>query len=366
LGQRAVVTGGSGHVGVNLVRSLLADGHTVNVVDVRRPVTAMCLGATWTRADVRDERQMRQAFLGAHVVYHLASVISVVGAMRGLVESVNVDGTRTVASAALAAGVPRLVYCGSVHAFDLAHARDEPITEASVRSTGPRLPAYDRSKAAAEAELRRVVDRNLDAVSINPTGVVGPIDEEPSRMGAMFLALWRRRLPAIVAGGFDWVDVRDVVAALRAAAVRGRTGETYLVPGHRLSIRQLVDLAAACSHHARVPRTAPAWAVGACQPAATCLARYTRNPLLPTREALRALTTFPIVDGGKAHRELGHQPRPIQETLGDLYRYFATAGLLNHPAPTDPVTESSSDRRNTRLTHRGTVTAATPSTVWPR
>src|SRR5262249_32356817 len=76
----AVVTGGSGHVGVNLVRSLLTDGHAVNVVDVREPVTAIRLGASWTRADVRDARQMRTAFDGADVVYHLASVISVVGA----------------------------------------------------------------------------------------------------------------------------------------------------------------------------------------------------------------------------------------------------------------------------------------------
>jgi dihydroflavonol-4-reductase len=325
VGQGVVVTGGSGHVGVNLVRSLLADGYTVDVVDVRRPVTAVRLGAGWTHADVRDERRMRDAFLGAQVVYHLASVISVVGGLRGLVESVNIDGTRAVASAALAAGVPRVVYCGSVHSFDLAAAGGEPITEASARSTHPRLPVYDRSKAAAEVELRRAVDRGLAGVSVNPTGIVGPIDEEPSRMGAVLLALWRRRLPAVVAGGFDWVDVRDVVAALRAAAVRGRTGETYLVPEHRLSIPQLADMAAVCADRARVPRTAPGWAVRACAPAATCLARVTRSPLLPTREALHALASFPIVDGGKARRELAHEPRPVHETLTDLYRYFAAA-----------------------------------------
>jgi dihydroflavonol-4-reductase len=326
--QLAVVTGGSGHVGVNLVRSLVADGQAVNVVDVREPVTAIRLGASWTRADVRDVRQMRAAFDGADVVYHLASVISVIGAMGGLVESVNVDGARSVASAALAAGVPRLVHCSSVHAFDLTRHSGEPITETSVRSTDPRLPVYDRSKAAGEAELRRAVDRGLDAVSINPTAVVGPIDEEPSRMGAVLLALWRRRLPAVVTGGFDWVDVRDVVTALRSAAIRGRTGESYLVPGHRLSIRQLADLASACSDRARPPRTAPAWAVNACVPVATCLARHTRNPLLPTREALHALTTFPVVDGSKARRDLAHRPRPFQDTLADLFRYFAEAGLV--------------------------------------
>lgn len=340
MGQRMVVTGGSGHIGVNLVRSLIADGHRVTVVDVREPVTAVRLGATWARADVRDASRLREVFHGADVVYHLASVISVIGRMGGLVESVNVDGARSAACAALAASVPRLVHCSSVHAFDLARHRGEPVTEASTRSTDPRLPMYDRSKAAGETELLRVVDRGLDAVSVNPTAIVGPIDEEPSRMGAVLLALWRRRLPAIVAGGFDWVDVRDVVTALRAAAIRGRTGESYLVAGHRLSMRQLGEFAAACSGRARPPWAAPAWAAGACAPVATWVAQHTRSPLLPTREALGALAAFPVVDDSKARRELAHRPRPVQETLTDLYRHFVAAGRVVSSARTPDLAGS--------------------------
>jgi dihydroflavonol-4-reductase len=340
MGQRTVVTGGSGHIGVNLVRSLIADGHRVTVVDIREPVTAVRLGATWARADIRDADRLRTVFDGADVVYHLASVISVVGGMGGLVESVNVDGARSAACAALAAGVPRLVHCSSVHAFDLARHRGEPVTEASTRSTDPRLPVYDRSKAAGEAEVRRMVDRGLDAVSVNPTAVIGPIDEEPSRMGAVLLALWRRRLPAVVAGGFDWVDVRDVVTALRAAASHGRTGESYLVAGHRLSVRQLAELAAACSDRVRPPWATPAWAAGACAPVATWVARRTRNSLLPTREALGALAAFPVVDDSKARRELAHRPRPVQQTLTDLYRHFAAAGHVDASARTAAVAGS--------------------------
>jgi dihydroflavonol-4-reductase len=132
-----------------------------------------------------------------------------------------------------------------------------------------------------------------------------------------------------VTGGFDWVDVRDVVTALRTAAVRGRTGESYLIPRHRLSMRQLVDLASASAGRASGPPTAPAWAVNACAPLATRLARHTRSPLLPTREVLRTLATFPIIDGSKAQRDLMHQPRPFQQTLADLLLQFIGAGLIN-------------------------------------
>src|SRR5436190_4885948 len=102
----AVVTGGAGHVGTNLVAALRADGQDVDMVDLREPTTGRRLGARWVRADVRDGARMRRAFEGADVVYHLAGVISVAGGMGGLVESVNVDGARAVAEAALAADVP--------------------------------------------------------------------------------------------------------------------------------------------------------------------------------------------------------------------------------------------------------------------
>lgn len=323
-----VVTGGTGHIGANLVAALRADGEDVLVVSQAEPGSTVRLGARWMHADVRDAVAIRRAFEGADVVYHLAGVISVVGGMGGLVESVNVDGTRTVAEVALAAGVRRLVYCSSVHAFDLVAAVGQVIDESSPRALGRGVPAYDRSKACGEVELHRMVDRGLDAVVVNPTGVVGPVDEAPSRMGTVMLALWRRRLPAVVSGGFDWVDVRDVVAALRAAAQVGRIGESYLLPGHLRTMSQLAELARDCSGIAVTRHTAPVWTARIWSPLATVIARRTRSPLLPTREALRTLRTMPAIDGAKAARELGHHPRPIEQTVADLYRYFKETGQV--------------------------------------
>lgn len=322
-----VVTGGAGFIGTSLVAALRADGREVRVVDLREPVTALRLGAAWVQADVRDGERLGAAFDGAMVVYHLASVISVVGPMGGLVRSVNIDGTRTAAEAAAAARVGRFVYCSSIHAYNLA-AADAVVDESSLPCTGRGLPAYDGSKAAAEAAVRRAVDRGLDAVIVNPTAVIGPEDEAPSRMGAVMLALWRRRLPALVAGGFDWVDVRDVVAGLRAAAELGGTGQNYLLPGHRRSFAELARLARDCSGIAVTRLTVPLWLAAPYSPVATVIARRTGNPVLPTREALRPLRAFPVVSGARAARELGYQPRAIEQTVADLYEYFQRTGAL--------------------------------------
>ncbi len=324
-----VVTGAAGHVGSNLCVALRADGETVRAVDIREPVRAMRHGAEWVHADIRDPAAMRQALDGCETVYHLAAVISVVGGLRGRVHSVNVDGVRTLAQAALDRGVHRFVHCSSVHAFDLAALHGAPADETAPPAVRPELPAYDRSKAGGEIELRRVAERGLDAVIVNPSGIVGPVDDGPSRMGAVMLAMWRRRLPALVEGGFDWVDVRDVVGALRSAGVRGRTGENYLVAGHRLSVASIARAAAAASATRVSARTAPLRLVRAVAPAADLLARGTGSHLIPTRESLHALASFPTVDGAKARRELLHRPRPFTETVSDLHAFFVECGRLS-------------------------------------
>ncbi len=114
-------------------------------------------------------------------------------------------------------------------------------------------PAYDHSKARAEREVLAGVERGLDAVILNPTAVLGPFDFEPSRMGRVLLDLQRGALPALVAGGFDWVDARDVCAAAIAAEDRGRRGERYLLSGSYASV---VDLAALVAEISGTPAAA--------------------------------------------------------------------------------------------------------------
>lgn len=323
-----MVTGAGGHIGTNLVRTLLDQGRDVRIVDHREPTALVGLGADYVRADVRDPAAMTAALAGAEVVFHLAAVISVAGSLGGLVEEVNVTGVRTVAQAALRGGVRRFVHCSSVHAFDLFAMRGRTIDETAPRSCGHGVPAYDRSKAAGEVQLRHAVAAGLDAVVVNPTGVIGPRDEQPSRMGRFFLAVARGRLPATVAGGFDWVDVRDVVAALLAAESRGRTGESYLVGGHRRSVHELALLAAGLTGVPAPRFDVPLWFARTWAPAATLLARRVENPLLYTRDSLNALASDPRVDSTKAVLELGHHARPIEETVSELYAFFASTGML--------------------------------------
>jgi len=321
-----VVTGASGFLGGVLVRRLLSEGRAVRAVDLHRGPTLDGLDIDFVKANVLDRSTLDTAFRGVSTVFHLAAVISVTGDPADRVWNVNVNGVRNTAGAALASGVNRFVHCSSVHAFDL--EIDGELDESSPPSTASTLPIYDRSKAAGEAALREVTARGLDAVVCNPTGVIGPYDFAPSRMGVVLLALFRRRLLALIDGGFNWVDVRDVATGLISAEARGRTGENYLLAGSQRSLPEVAAVAEEVSGVRRPRYTVPMWAARTLSPLGNIVSGRTGNPLWYTSESLHALRFSPPVSGAKAATELGHHPRSFEDTIGDTYQWFAEAGLL--------------------------------------
>jgi dihydroflavonol-4-reductase len=326
-----VVTGASGHVGGNLVRALLDRGAKVRAV-VRDQEVGLGglrgLDVERVVADVRDEASLARAFAGAEVVIHLAAVISITGDHGGLVTDTNVRGVRNVASAARAAGVRRMVHTSSIHAFKIAE-RSRTIDEASPRAAPPESGAYDLSKAAGEAELRAVIAAGLDAVVVNPTGIVGPNDFGPSRMGRVLLQLAQRRLPSLVEGGFDFVDVRDVVSGILAALERGRTGENYILGGHWHSFNELAAMVTAATGAPPPPFTTPTWMVKLGLPFVAAHGRLVGQEPLYTRESLAAAAACRQISHRKAEVELGHRPRPLAETVRDTCAWFESTGALS-------------------------------------
>lgn len=328
--MKAAVTGASGHIGSALVRELLARGHTVRVL-VRRDTRGLeGLPVERIEGDLGSEESLCRAFSGIDVLFHAAGRISVEKSHAARLFETNVEGTRNVIDACRACGVRRLVHFSSVEALDQgppgSTARgapeDWPLVDGSSREP------YPASKAEAERLVRREIEGGLDAVILYPTGVIGPFDFKPSMLGRALIAIARGKFPALVDGGFDWVDVRDVAQATVTAAERAAAGSRYLLGGRTASLVELAGLVCA-EAGARPPALVVPTALGLARaPIAAAAARLAGTPALFTSYTLRTLAGSRQVSHDRAARDLDHRPRDLAQTVRDDCRWFAENGFL--------------------------------------
>lgn len=343
--MRFVITGASGHIGNNLARHLLTAGHEVRAVLHRDldPPSLAGVDVERVRADVRDAESLETAFRGADAVVHLAARISLRRTGWRAVEAVNVGGVRNVLTACRRAGVGRLVHTSSIHAYD-PHPLDEPVDEDRPLGRDPRRAPYDRSKAEGERLVREAIEEGMDAVIVNPTAVIGPHDYEPSHQGSGILLMASGRLPALVPGGFDWVDVRDVAAAIEAAAARAPAGGRYLLPGRWATMVELSEIAARWTGHPATRRTVPMALARIGAPFMNLYAGVTGRRPIYTSMSLQTLEeASDQIRGDGAARDLGHRPRPLEETLGDTLAFFVERGALRPRADAPLAEEGNGD-----------------------
>lgn len=326
-----VITGISGLVGANLARALLAQGRQVRGLVHRDQRAVEGLAIELVEGDVRDPDSLQKAFAGVEVIYHLAAYISLRMDSWYEVEAINVQGTRHVVQACLKAGVQRLVHFSSIHAIEQ-EPLHLPLDESRPRVSSLKYPPYDRSKAQAELEVVQGIEHGLHAVILNPTGIIGPYDFYPSHFGKALLSLVTGRIPALVAGGFDWVDVRDVVQAAIQAERLAPSGASYILSGHWRSVRQVAQLAAMLTGR-RAPRwTVPMSLAHLAAPLIVRLAQLNGSEPIYTPVSLAALRSNRLISHARASRELGYQPRPFEQTLADALQWFAKNGYLNQPS----------------------------------
>ena len=327
------VTGATGHIGANLARALIEERVPVRalIYEKDRNVGSIAtLDVERVAGDVLDPASLRKAFDGAEVVFHLASLISLDGAdTTGIVHRVNVEGTRNVVDACLACGVKKLVHFGSVHTMQAPPSGS--VFDESRPLIGDVGLLYDRTKAAGVRAVLAGVERGLDAVIVHPTAVIGPYDFEPSRMGKVFLDLFHRKLVALITGGYDWVDVRDVVQGAILAAKHGRTGEGYLLGGRYLSIRELAGIVETITGIPAPRFTTPMWVADLSVPFAGLYAKARGRVPVVTADALEVLRHSRVVSHEKASRELGYRPRALAETIHDTLEWHMLARDLTVP-----------------------------------
>ncbi|MBT3220750.1 MAG: SDR family oxidoreductase [Proteobacteria bacterium] len=319
------VTGASGHIGANLVPTLVEAGEQVRVMVRQDRRSVEGLDVECIEGDVLDKSVVAKLVDGAEVVYNLAAHITLW--RKDKRAEVNIQGPRNVAEACLNAGVRRLVHASSIHALK-DHPLDEPIDEERAPADETVNRAYDKSKAAGEREVRQAIEKGLDAVIVNPTGVIGPKDLKLSRMGQVIYELATGKMLALIDAGYDFVDVRDVVFGMMAAMEKGRTGERYLLSGNHVTLAGFAKIIEAESGVAAPRWTSPMWLAQVGAPFSTAWAVILGQEPKFTSASLEVLRGNQNILHDKATAELGYNPRPTADTVVDTIAWMRQTGLL--------------------------------------
>lgn len=249
--MRIFLTGGTGFIGQALARAVRERGWSLRVL-VRDPtsVSARWLisqGAELVHGDVTVRQGLAEAMRGSDVLIHNAGVYEVGAdtATQQRMGLVNVDGTRNILEAALAAGVARTVYVSSTQALGptgRAPAPSVPSDETKVHD-GRFLTPYERTKEAAHREALALRDRGLPLVIAMPNAVVGVNDHA---VWGYYLRLTLLGAMPPMAWGDDmvlaFVDVDALADGLCRAAESAEPGRDYTFNGPRTTVHDTFEM----------------------------------------------------------------------------------------------------------------------------
>src|SRR5215831_8928898 len=236
----ALVTGGTGFVGANIVRELLLDGASVRVLarkgSDRRGLDGCAV--EFVDGDLLDPASVRAAVVGAREVYHAAADYRLWAPDPRALYRTNVDGTRHVLEAAAEAGARRIVYTSTVGAVGI--PKDgTPGDETTHVSLDDMTGAYKSSKFLAERVAEELAARGAPIVIVNPSAPIGPWDVKPTPTGQMVVDFLRGKMVATLDTGLNLVHVRDVARGHILAAERGRVGERYILGHENCSLLEI-------------------------------------------------------------------------------------------------------------------------------
>ncbi|WP_137291505.1 NAD-dependent epimerase/dehydratase family protein [Natronorubrum halophilum] len=314
--KTAAVTGATGFLGSHLCERLLDDGWAVRGLSRPTSDRGDLDGVDWYVGDLFDDETLRSLVDGADVVFHLAG-IGLWSAGPETVERVNVDGTERVLEACRESDIGRVVFTstsGTRRPPDGASFADET-------DVAEPIGAYQSSKAEAERLVDRYAETDGDAVTVHPTSIFGPGDEE---FTAQLLAMGvEPTMPAHLPGGLSIVGVSDVVDGLLLAAEKGATGEHYILGGENLTFNQAVSRIAHAVDGSPARIRVPATAIHAAGPVAEAASAVAGVRVFPfDRQMAQLATKRMFYTSRKAEAELGYEYQPIEAHLPETMAWY--------------------------------------------
>lgn len=325
----ALITGGSGHVGANLVRELTARDYKVRCIDFDGDHRAFeGYDVELIKGSIADIESLDKAFDGVDVVFHTAAIISLERKNKNLIRSVNVDGTKNVCEMALKHKITKLIHFSSVDAF-IREPLDAPLLEDRPLVVDQNTVPYDLSKADAQRIVLEYCDRGLDASIIHPSGIFGPNDFKPSLFGQEFIKIAKGQRPLSVNVGYDYVDVRDLCVTAVNCIEKGVNKQNYIVGGNYMDFVYMAEVMSKELDKKLIRGTLPFFTIYLSLPVYFLKSLFSEAPRAITLDSIHTIKVQnKNIPSQLAKEQLRHKPRNVEDTIADTLKFFKDSGAL--------------------------------------
>ncbi|MBW0019033.1 MAG: NAD-dependent epimerase/dehydratase family protein [Mycobacterium sp.] len=332
-GKPKLVIGANGFLGSHVTRLLVEDGNEVRAM-VRPTANTRAiddLEVTRFHGDVFDTVTVREAMDGVDDVYYC--VVDTRAWLRDPAPlfRTNVEGLRNVLDVAKDAHLRRFVFTSSYATVGRRHGH--VATEDDVIGTRGLTPYVQSRVQAEDLVLRYVATEGLPAVAMCVSTTYGSGDWGRTPHGAFIAAAVFGKLPFLMDGiELEVVGVDDAARALVLAAERGQNGQRYLISEKLMPLRDVVRMAAEEANVPAPQRSIPVPLLYALGALGSLKARVTGKDAELSLTSVRMMRAEAPVDHSKAVRELGWQPRPVEESIRDAARFWAAMRTARNSA----------------------------------
>lgn len=322
--MKVLVTGASGQLGNNVVRTLLNDGYEVVVFlreNSKRITTLDGLNIERRFGELSNQESLEIAMQDVDYVIHTAAKAGLIPARSQEYWDINYQGTKNVVEAAIKCGVKRLVHVGTANSFGTGFRQklgDEtfPYTHSKFG-----FDYMDSKRKAQEYVINATKEKGLSAIVVNPTTMIGKFDSKPNS-GKFILAIFRHEIFAKTKGGKNYVNVRDASQATVNALRMGRVGECYILGGHNLSHKKAFDIIGKVEGVSVPKLVLPSSLVLIFGILSSFFGKIFGFTPLISKELAQIFTTYDFHSSEKAVRELNLQITPFDEAVKECLEWM--------------------------------------------
>ena len=320
-----IVTGALGHLGSTIIDKLISDNKSVRGFDLKevkhnnlRRNIEMIYGDITNKDDV--EKLFDDIPKDVYVI-HCAGIVTISSFPDKNVYNVNVNGTKNIVDCSLKHNVKRFIYVSSVHAIEEGK-KGSVIKEVDKFDPNKVVGTYAKTKAIASQYVLDSVKKGLNASIVHPSGIIGPNDLGNGHLTRLFIDYLNNNLTAIVNGGYDFVDVRDVAIGTINVLYKGKKGECYILSNKYFTLKELLKIASTISGKKEIKRVLPLWFAKSTALFSELYYKIRRTPPLYTLYSMYTLNANALFSHDKATKELDYHPRKIEDTIEDMLNFI--------------------------------------------